>query len=90
MIMEGNGWNEFLSYLNAAKDGAETFSAVGNAAGQIVGNAVAGYNAGKADGASGANVNVKVKDEGGSFAKVAIILGVAAVAVVLIIKFAKK
>lgn len=88
--MEGNSWDEFLSYMNAAKDGAETFSAFGNAAAQIVGNAVAGYNAGKADGASGANVNVKVKDEGGSFAKVAVILGVAAVAVVLIIKFAKR
>lgn len=88
--MDGNSWNDFISYMNAAKDGAETFSAFGNAAGQIVGNAVAGYNAGKADGATGANVNVKVKDEGGSFAKVAIILGVAAVAVVLIIKFAKK
>lgn len=88
--MDGNSWNEFLSYINAAKDGAETFSAVGNAAGQIVGNAVAGYNAGKADGASGANVNVKVKDEGGSFAKVALILGVAAVAVVIIVKFARK
>lgn len=87
--MDGNGWNEFLSYMNAAKDGAETFGAVGNAAGQIVGNAVAGYNAGRADGASGANVNVKVKDEGGSFAKVALILGVAAVVVVIIVKFAK-
>lgn len=83
-------FDEFLSYMDKAGQAAETMGAVANTGGQMVGNAVAGYRSGKADGANGANVNVKVKDEGGGFAKIAIILGVAAVAVVVILRMKKQ
>ena len=83
-------FDDFLGYMDKASQSAEMLGAVGNAGGQMVGNAVAGYKAGKADGANGANVNVKVKDEGGSFAKIAIILGVAAVAVVFVLKIKRR